>query len=193
VKCHISFKSSQQGLQLCFIPHLNQRFAQKVIGLQSHGSPNLGNFETPNLGVSRQNDIWVQATWPSTKNIIRGKVVGSLNSGHGEFCKSVFAHGLSVHQKCSNYALTNLLFGLCMSMWIIDLLVARPSPHLEAPTCPSTPEVLRTRERTRTPYPFVVFTFRFTIESIRELGGASRRILLKKNIGLLRQDWFLYF
>jgi len=134
VKCHISLKSSQQGLQLCFIPHLNQRFAQKVIGFQSHESPNLGNFGTPNLGVLGQNDIWVQATWPGTKNIIRGKVVGSLNSGHGESCKSVFAHGSSMHQKCSNYALTNLLFGLCMSMWIIDLLVALvlvPIPELQ--------------------------------------------------------------
>ncbi len=150
MKCHVSLKSSQQGLQLCFIPHLNQRFAQKVIGFQSHGSPNLGNFGTPNLGVSGQNDIWVQATWPSTKNIIRGKVLGSLNSGHGESCKSVFAHGSSVHQKFSNYALTNLLCGLCMSMWIIDLLVARPSPHPGTPTCPSTPEVLWVREHTPT-------------------------------------------
>jgi hypothetical protein len=36
--------------------------------------------------------------------------------GRGESCESVFAHGSSVHQKCSNYALTNLLFGLCKSM-----------------------------------------------------------------------------
>jgi hypothetical protein len=35
------------------------------------------------------------------------------NLGHGE---SMFARGESVHQKCSNYALTNLLFGLCRSM-----------------------------------------------------------------------------
>jgi hypothetical protein len=26
------------------------------------------------------------------------------------------------HQKCSNYALTNLLFGLCRSMWVIKCL-----------------------------------------------------------------------
>jgi hypothetical protein len=34
------------------------------------------------------------------------------NPGHGEFCESMYACGLSMHQKCSNYALTNL-FGLC--------------------------------------------------------------------------------
>jgi hypothetical protein len=30
--------------------------------------------------------------------------------------------------KCFNYALTNLLFGLCKSVWVIDLLVNLPSP-----------------------------------------------------------------
>jgi len=36
--------------------------------------------------------------------------------GSGESCESyefVFVHGSSVHQKYYNYALTNLLFGLC--------------------------------------------------------------------------------
>jgi len=83
------------------------------MGPQSHKSPNLGNFGAPNLGVPRQNDIWVQAPWPSIKNIIRGKVTASPSLGHGESRESVFVHGLSVHQKCSNYALTNFLFGLC--------------------------------------------------------------------------------
>jgi hypothetical protein len=70
----------------------------------------------------------------------------------------MFAHGLSVHRKCSNYALTNLLFGLCRFMWMIDQLVTRPSPHLGALACPSTFEVLRARECTLIPYPFVIFT-----------------------------------
>jgi hypothetical protein len=30
-----------------FQPHLNRRFLDKVMGPQSHGSPNFGNFETP--------------------------------------------------------------------------------------------------------------------------------------------------
>jgi hypothetical protein len=44
------------------------------MGFQSCGSPNfenfgiLGNFETPNLGVLGQNDIWVLALWPCIKN-----------------------------------------------------------------------------------------------------------------------------
>jgi len=35
-----------------------------------------------------------------------------------------------MHQKCSNYALTNLLFGLCKSMWIIDPIFLHLNPHL---------------------------------------------------------------
>jgi hypothetical protein len=36
--------------------------------------------------------------------------------GRDDSYESVYASGLFVHQKCSNYALTNLLFGLCRSM-----------------------------------------------------------------------------
>jgi hypothetical protein len=40
-----------------------------------------------------------------------------------------------------------------------------------------TPEVLRTKERTPTSYPSVVFTFGLAIESIKEFGGASPSFL----------------
>jgi hypothetical protein len=40
---------------------------------------------------------------------------------------SYFVRVSFVHQKCSNSALTNLLFGLCRSAWIIELLVICPS------------------------------------------------------------------
>jgi len=46
----------------------------------------------------------------------KGKVVTCPSTGCGEFCEFVCARGSFVHQKCSNYALTNLLFGLCKSM-----------------------------------------------------------------------------
>jgi hypothetical protein len=44
----ISLKSSWWRLKLCFRPHLNRRFAHKVIGPQSRKSPNFGNFGIPN-------------------------------------------------------------------------------------------------------------------------------------------------
>jgi hypothetical protein len=57
--------------------HVNKRFAQKVMGLQSPRSPHFKKFETSKLGVLGQNDIWVLALWTSTKNTIREKVVAS--------------------------------------------------------------------------------------------------------------------
>ncbi len=84
VACHILVERSWQGLQLCFRPHLNRRSSQEVMGLQNCGSPNFRNFQnfrTPNLRIPGQNDIWVQALWPSTKNTIKGKVVASPKSG----------------------------------------------------------------------------------------------------------------
>jgi hypothetical protein len=79
--CNILLEKSWRELQLCFRFHFNRKLAQRVMGLQSCKSLNFKNFETLNLGVPRQNDIWVQAPWPSTKNTIRGKVVVSPNFG----------------------------------------------------------------------------------------------------------------
>jgi hypothetical protein len=78
------------------------------------------------LGVPGQNDIWVLVPWPSTKCIIKGKVLASPNLGRDEFCEFVFVCSSSMHQKCSDYELINLLFGLCISVWIIEPLVAIP-------------------------------------------------------------------
>jgi hypothetical protein len=47
VACHIPLKRSQRGLKLWFKLHLNQRSAHKVMGPQSYGSLNFGNFGTP--------------------------------------------------------------------------------------------------------------------------------------------------
>jgi hypothetical protein len=110
----------------------------------------------------------VLALWLGKENTIRWWLPPS--PGHGESYESVFAHGLSMHQKCSNYALTNLLFGLCRSMRIIDLLVTLPSPHPEALTCPSTPKMLGTKKRTPTPHPSIVFTLDSHLNLSRSLG-----------------------
>jgi hypothetical protein len=84
----------------------------------------------------------------------------------------MYAHGSSMHQKYSNHALTNLLFELCRSVWIIDPFIIHPSPHPRALTRPSTPEMLWAKECTPTPS-FIVFTFELTFESFKECGGAS--------------------
>jgi len=112
--------------------------------------------------------IWVHAMWPSTKNIIRRKVVTSCKFGLWWVLWVCVCSGSSVHKKWSNYTLTNLLFGLCRFVWIIDSLVICPNPHLEALARPSTFEVLQFKEHTSSPYPFVIFTFGLAVESIKE-------------------------
>jgi len=65
-------------------------------------------------------------------------------------------------------------------MWIIDLLVIYPSPHLGTPTRPFTLKMLRTKEHTRTLHLSVVFTFGVTVEFIKEFGGASIDLVIRK-------------
>ncbi len=50
-----------------------------------------------------------------------------------------------VHQKCSNNALINLLFGLCKFVRTIDPLITHPNPHLGALACPFTPQCCEPR------------------------------------------------
>jgi hypothetical protein len=56
--------------------------SQSNVWKRSYGpsSCNSPNFEIPKLGVPRQNDIWVQAPWPDTNKLIKGKVVVSAKS-----------------------------------------------------------------------------------------------------------------
>jgi len=54
-------------------------------------------------------------------------------------------------QKCSNYALTNLLFSFCKSVWMVDLIVTHSTPHPKALACPYYPfEMLRVKEHPST-------------------------------------------
>ncbi len=116
VVCYIPLKSFQQGLQLFFRPHLNERFAHKVIGLQNCRNFNFENFGTPNLKDRGQNDTWVMAHGHARRIIYWGRWWFPPSLGCDESCEFMFARGSFMQQKCSNYALTNLLFGFSMSM-----------------------------------------------------------------------------
>ncbi len=89
----------------------------------------------------------------------------------------MFARNLFVHQKCFNYALTNLLFGLCKFVQIIDPLVSHLNPHPKALALRSTFKVLRAKEHTPTPYPFNVFTLDLQLNLLRSLGVCHYRLL----------------
>jgi hypothetical protein len=65
-------ESFRQGLQLCFIPHSDQRSTHKVMPCKVVRVPILGISRLP-LGISGQNDIWVLIPLPGTYYIIKGK------------------------------------------------------------------------------------------------------------------------
>ncbi len=116
-------------------------------------------------------------SYDQAQNILQGGMwCLPLSPGHDDSCEScescdfMLDYDEFVHQKCSNYALTNL-FGLCKSMWITNLLVNHPNPNPKVPTRPSTPKVLWTKERA--PTPSVISTFKLVVESIKEFGVAS--------------------
>ncbi len=88
-------------------------------------------------------------------------------------------------QKCSNYALINLLFSLCRSIWIIDLsFVLVLIPELQHAHL--TFEVLQIKECTPTPFSFIVSTFRLTFEFFKEFEGVS-----KTNFGQINLEQLL--
>jgi hypothetical protein len=99
--------------ELCFKSHFNWRFMQEIMALKSYRNPNFESFGTLNLGVLRQNDIWMQPSLLIIENNIKGKVVVSPSLGRGDSYVFVYSCDSSVHQKCSNYATTNFLFDLC--------------------------------------------------------------------------------
>jgi hypothetical protein len=106
VVCHILLESSQQQIQLCYKIHLNQRSAHKVMGPQSCRSPNFG--------------MWT--SWKGTEYTIKGKVVASPKSESWWVLWVQVCPWLILAPKCSNYALTNLLFGLYRFVWVIKCL-----------------------------------------------------------------------
>ncbi len=88
------------------------------------------------LGVPGQNDIWVLVPWPDTEYIIRGKVVASPKFGPWWVLWVCVCSWFVRAPRCSNYALTNLLFSLCKSVWVIEMLVNLPSPIMELQHAP---------------------------------------------------------
>jgi hypothetical protein len=98
----------------------------KVMGLQSCGNP---NFE--NLGVGPM---------ARHREYYKRKVVASPKSGLWGVLWVHVCLWLVCALKMFHYALTNLLFGLCRSVWIIDALVIRPSPILKLQHTPLPPK-----------------------------------------------------
>jgi hypothetical protein len=102
------------------------------------GDPIIGISGLPSASPGTK---WHLGANPMAKHIVYykgGRWWLPPSSNHVEFCESVFVRGSFMHQRCSNYTLSSLLFGLCRSMWVLDLLVNLLSPNLEALTRPFT-------------------------------------------------------
>ncbi len=118
---------------------------QSKVFTRNYGLPKRWEFQfrefwDSRLGSPEKNNIWMHPLWLIINNTIRGKVMISPSPRCGESYEFIYVCDLFMHQKCSNYALANLLFGLCKSMWIIDPFVIRHSPHPRAPTHLSYPQ-----------------------------------------------------
>jgi len=97
-------------------------WAPKVVGVLIMEISGLSLWE------SRDKMIWVLVLWPGTKYTIRGKVVASPKSGLWWVLWVYVCMWLVHAPKCLNYALINLLFGLCRFVWIKEMFVNLPSP-----------------------------------------------------------------
>ncbi len=104
---------------------------------------------------------------------MRGRWWLPPSSSRAKSYESMYACVSFVHQKCSNHALTNLLFSFCRFMWIIDSLAVHSSSHPKTTSRPSTPKMLQVRECTIIPSSSINFIFEFAFEFFKECGGAS--------------------
>ncbi len=127
VACHISLERFGRGynfsLNVTSIRGLHKKlWASKVVRIS------ISRFY--GLRVSREK--WHLGVVPRVviENTIRGKVVVFPSLGHGEFCESMYACGLPMHQNYSNYTLIYLNFYLCTSVWIINPLITHFNPPL---------------------------------------------------------------
>jgi hypothetical protein len=83
--------------------------------------------------------------WPCIEYNIRGKLVVCPKSGPWWVLWVCVCPWLVYAPKCSNYALTNLLFGLCKFVWVIEVLVNLPSPIPKLQHAPLPPKCCEPR------------------------------------------------
>jgi hypothetical protein len=80
-ECNTQLENFQGELQVCFKPHPNQRYEQRVMTSWSPGSPNRDNFGTPPWESRNKKTIRMWVWRNNAKNTIWGKVVASFEFG----------------------------------------------------------------------------------------------------------------
>ncbi len=94
VKCDTPLESSQGKLQVCFRPHPNRRSEQRVTNSQRPKNPNQDNFGTPWESWDKK-PFGCRCRGKTQRILYGGRWWLPSSSGHGEFCESKVARGLS--------------------------------------------------------------------------------------------------
>jgi len=111
VKYDAPSESSWGELQLCFRPRPDPSSGQEVMNTQSPGSPNWDSFETSLWESWEKVSFECKCDGETQRILYRGKWWLPPSLGRGESSEFKVAHGLSQHQKCAEWVLTNLLVG----------------------------------------------------------------------------------
>jgi hypothetical protein len=139
------------------------------MGPQSQGSLNFGNFKT--LKTKCHLDVGFME-----RHVVRGKMVASTKSRPWWilWIRSCpwFVLASKMLKLC---ALTNLLFGLYRSMWVIKHLSFFVIPSRNSNT-PLYPQSVASQRTCFDSLFFHCFHFKLIFESIKELGSASHKI-----------------
>jgi hypothetical protein len=139
------------------------------MGVQNGGNLNFENCGIPSLESRKKCHLNVAFVVNHIK-YYKGEVVASPKfESSWILCIHVcskFVCAPKVFQQC----ITNLLFGLCILIWIFDSLIICHSPHRGAPTCPSYPRSVA-NEKTYFNSFFECFHFGIHIWVFQEVWG----------------------
>jgi hypothetical protein len=170
VSCNILLKISWQGLQLCFIPHLNWRLHTKLWDPKVAGVPTLAisglPFGSPrtkchlDVGLMERHKVYYKGEGGGFPQV--PAVVSFMSPSLFVVCPSTKS-ALTMHQ------LTCWVV-LCRSMWVNKCLSFFLVPSQNSNTPLNPPKVLQAKERAPTFDYFVVFTLDSHLSLSRSLG-----------------------
>jgi hypothetical protein len=95
VMCDKLLESSRWELQVFFRPHLNQKCKQRVMTSQSGGIPNRDSFGIPSWESRDKKPFGCRCRGEAHRILYGGRWWLPLSPGHGKYCESRVARGLS--------------------------------------------------------------------------------------------------
>ncbi len=89
------WKPLAKGYNFAYGPHRNWRSSREVMGPQSHGNPNSGNFWTPTWESWDKKPFGCGPCGETQRILQGGRWWLPPSLGYGEYCESEVTHGLS--------------------------------------------------------------------------------------------------